>query len=110
GAVTGPYLRSKWATLADHPLVGEARICGLMGALELVADKETGARFPDEGATGARARDLAVANGLVMRAVRDTMVISPPLIITEAECDTLVEKARTALDTLAEELSAQGKR
>ncbi|MEM8842536.1 MAG: aspartate aminotransferase family protein, partial [Pseudomonadota bacterium] len=47
GAVTGPYLRSKWATLADHPLVGEARICGLMGALELVADKETGARFPD---------------------------------------------------------------
>ncbi|MBY8977880.1 aspartate aminotransferase family protein [Rhodobacteraceae bacterium NNCM2] len=108
GAVTGPYLQAKWTALADHPLVGEARMCGLMGGLEIVADKETGARFPDEGKTGARARDISVENGLVMRAVRDTMVISPPLIISEAECDMLIDKVRTTLDTLADELASEG--
>ena len=67
---------------------------GLIGALELVKDKATGERFPNEGTTGTRARDISVGqNGLVMRAVRDTLLISPPLIITEAECDTLVARA-----------------
>ena len=104
GSVTAPYLKSKWEALGDHPLVGEARICGLMGALELVADKETMTPFLDEGTTGARCRDLSIANGLVMRAVRDSMIISPPLIITEAECDLLVERARKSLDQLAAEI------
>ena len=104
GSVTAPYLKAKWEALGDHPLVGEARICGLMGALELVADKANMTPFPDEGTTGARCRDLAIANGLVMRAVRDSMIISPPLIITEAECDLLVERARTSLDQLAAEI------
>ena len=104
GSVTAPYLKSRWEALGDHPLVGEARICGLMGALELVADKETMTPFPDEGTTGSRCRDLSIANGLVMRAVRDSMIISPPLIITEAECDLLVERARKSLDQLAAEI------
>ena len=100
----GPHLKSRWMTLADHPLVGEARMTGMIGALELVADKTTMARFPDEGSTGTRARDISVANGLVMRAVRDTMLISPPLILTEDEADTLVDRARQTLDQLAAEI------
>jgi putrescine aminotransferase len=104
---TAPYLAAKWAGLSDHPLVGEARIRGLVGALELVRDKTTMERFPDEGATGARCRDLALANGLVIRATRDTMIISPPLVIGREECDLLVERARKSLDDLADELTRE---
>jgi putrescine aminotransferase len=103
-----PYLAARWATLADHPLVGEARIRGLIGALELVRDKTTMERFPDEGATGARCRDLALAGGLVIRATRDTMIISPPLVIGHEECDLLVERTAAALDELADELTREG--
>ena len=104
----GPYLQTRWRELADHPLVGEARMTGLIGALEIVADKASMARFPKEGTTGTRARDLALEHGLVMRAVRDTLVISPPLIITEDECDSLAARARRTLDDLAEELGHGG--
>jgi putrescine aminotransferase len=108
GAETGPHLARAWATLGDHPLVGEARTRGMLGALELVADKTTGARFDKDVSPGTRCRDLAVNGGLVMRAVGDTMIISPPLIITTDEIDDLVVRARTALDTLADELSSEG--
>jgi putrescine aminotransferase len=65
-------------------------------------------RFPDEGATGARCRDLALAHGLVLRATRDTMIISPPLVISHEECDLLVERTAAALDDLADELTREG--
>jgi putrescine---pyruvate transaminase len=106
----GPYLAAKWATLGDHPLVGEARTKGLLGALELVADKATRRRFPDAGATGARCRNLSVKNGLVMRAVGDSMIISPPLVISRGEVDELVARARRALDALADELTREHRR
>lgn len=105
GREIGPYLKSRWEALADHPLVGEARMTGLVGAMELVRDKSTMERFPSETSAGMHCRDLSVSHGLVMRAVGDTMIISPPLIITEAECDTLVQTARQALDALAEKLA-----
>jgi putrescine aminotransferase len=106
---TGPYLQSRWATLADHPLVGEARMKGLTGALEIVKNKTTMARFPDEIGAGGRCRDTSIAkHGLVMRAVGDVMVISPPLVITREECDALVERARIALDDLADALTREG--
>ena len=106
---TGPYMQSRWATLADHPLVGEARMKGLVGALELVKNKETMERFPNEGKTGTRCRDISVAkNHLVMRAVRDTMIVSPPLVISHEECDVFVERARKTLDDLADELTREG--
>lgn len=104
GSDTGPYLQERWEALADHPLVGEARMRGLVGALEIVANKETMARFPSGISAGMHCRDLSVQNGLVMRAVGDTMIISPPLIISHDECDTLVATARKALDLLAERL------
>jgi len=105
----GPYLQRLWAGLADHPLVGEARMTGLIGALELVRDKATMQRFPKATAAGNRCRDISVGrNGLVMRATGDVMVISPPLVISREECDLLVERARKSLDDLADELTREG--
>ena len=104
--VTSPYLKQRWEALADHPVVGEARMIGLVGALELVADKSTMARFAPQKSAGSTCRDLCVQHGLVMRAVGDTMIISPPLTISEAECDLLVERARHALDGLAAAMAA----
>ncbi len=101
----GPYLQSRWATLAAHPLVGETRMVGLMGALEIVADKVTLERFDDDRGAGTLCRNLSVENGLVMRAVGDTMVVAPPLIIGEAQVDEIVDKAWRALDLTQARLS-----
>lgn len=101
----GPYLAKRWQELAEHPLVGEARSLGLIGALELVADKRTGERFDKSLSAGNLCRDLCFEHGLVMRSVGDTMVMSPPLIITRDEIDELVSKARLALDKTAEKLA-----
>ncbi|MCE8019676.1 aspartate aminotransferase family protein [Halomonas sp. MCCC 1A11036] len=102
----GPYLAERWATLADHPMVGEARSLGLIGALELV-DPATGERFPKPLGAGTLCRDICLDLGLVMRSVGDTMIISPPLIITRAEIDELVSLAGEALDETARRLAAR---
>ena len=96
--VAAPYLAKRWKELADHPLVGEARTLGLLGAIELVADKRTKARFQPKGRIGELCRDLAVKNGVVMRHVNESLIIAPPLIITPAQIDELVDKARRTLD------------
>jgi putrescine---pyruvate transaminase len=104
----GPYLQQRWAELAQHPLVGEARGVGLLGALELVKSKEPRIWFESRGKVGERCRDNAIANGLVMRATRDTMIIAPPLVITRREIDELMEKARKTLDQTLTELRKDG--
>jgi putrescine aminotransferase len=93
-----PYLQQRWAELADHPLVGEARSVGFVAALELVADKSTRARFDKDGSAGTLCRNFAVENGLVMRAVGDTMIAAPPLTLTREQIDQLLERAVIALD------------
>ncbi|MGD8976871.1 MAG: aspartate aminotransferase family protein [Gammaproteobacteria bacterium] len=99
--VAAPHLARRWAELADHPLVGEARCKGLLGALELVRDKASGERFPEPGKTGTICRDICFGNGIIMRAVRDTMIISPPLVITTDQIDELVALAHKCLDQTA---------
>lgn len=99
-AETAPYLQQRWQELADHPLVGEARGVGMVGALELVKNKKTRERFNDMG-VGMQCREHCFRNGLIMRAVGDTMIISPPLVITKDEIDELVTKARKCLDLTA---------
>ena len=94
----GPYLQERWRKLGDHPLVGETRMVGLMGALELVANKETLERFDEDKGVGAICRDFLVNNGLVMRAVGDTIVVAPPLILTHEQADELIDKAWKCLD------------
>jgi putrescine aminotransferase len=101
---TAPYFGERWASLADHPLVGEARRLGLLGALEIVADKDSRARFDKDLSAGTVCRDACIQAGLVMRAVGDTMIVSPPLVITNAQIDELVDKAWKALDATAAKL------
>jgi len=101
---TGPYLAETMATLADHPLVGEVRTFGLLVAIELVKSKDGPVQFENVGQTGVRVRDHAVANGLMMRAVRDAMILSPPLTYSRSDIDMTVSIARTALDATAADL------
>lgn len=102
---TAPYLQQRWRELAEHPLVGEARGVGLVAAIELVKNKETRERYSGLE-VGMRCREHCFANGLVMRAVGDTMIIAPPLVINKEEIDELIDKARTCLDLTARELSS----
>ncbi len=95
---TAPYLAKAWQTLADHPLVGEARSLGMLGALEVVEDKASYKRFEDTAGVTNICRDFCFDNGLVMRALSGKMIIAPPLVINEAEIDELVEKAWRCLD------------
>ncbi len=104
---TGPYLAKMLATLNDHPLVGETRSIGLLGAVEIVADKATGARFGGaEGTAGPVVRDLCIENGLMVRGIRDTIVMCPPLIITHEQIDEIVRIIRLALDKALPVLTA----
>ena len=107
--VANPYLASRWAALADHPLVGEARLVGLMGSIALTPDKARRAKFASEaGTVGLRCRERCFANNLVMRHVGDRMIISPPLVITPAEIDILMERAWQSLDECYAGLKADG--
>jgi putrescine aminotransferase len=103
-AKIAPYLQKRWRELADHPLVGEVRGVGMLGSLELVAHRPSRTFFRNRGDTGRVCRDHSFANGLVMRAVRDTMIIAPPLVIERAQVDELVEKARRCLDLTARDI------
>jgi putrescine aminotransferase len=98
----GPYLQERWQKLEDHPLVGESRMVGLMGALELVRSKETLQRFDEKQGVGTICRDFLVDNGLVMRAVGDTIVAAPPFVLTHEEADEMIEIAWRCLDLTQE--------
>ncbi|MBT8135501.1 MAG: aspartate aminotransferase family protein [Gammaproteobacteria bacterium] len=100
----GPYFQQQWHTLADHPLVGEARGVGMLGALELVRSRDPIELFEEPGDAGNVARDLALENGLVMRAVGSKLIVSPPLVMQRTHVDELVVKARATLDAAAERL------
>ena len=107
--VANPYLAKKWQGLTEHPLVGEARLVGLMGSIALTPNKATRARFASEtGAVGYRCRERCFANDLIMRHVGDRMIISPPLVITPEEIDILIERAWKSLDECYAGLKADG--
>ena len=94
----GILLREKLNnTLGDHPMVGEIRGVGLIGAIELVADKRTRKFFDKRGRVGTICRDYCFASNVILRAVRDTMVFSPPLVISKSEIDIMVERVTHAI-------------
>ena len=107
--VAGPYMKEKWESLTDHPLVGEAKIVGLMGSIALTPDKESRAEFAsDSGTVGYICRERCFANNLVMRHVNDRMIISPPLVITPEQIDALIERARKSLDECYAKIKEDG--
>lgn len=104
-----PYLKEKWESLVDHPLVGEAKITGMMGSIALTPHKESRAKFAADGGTvGFKCRTRSFANGLVMRHVGDRMVIAPPLVMTKSDIDVLMERATQSLDETFDLIKAEG--
>ena len=101
-AKQGAYLQSRLQEFASHELVGEVRGKGLIGAVELVADKGTGQAFAD-GKVGAFAQRACQDEGLLLRAVAgNSVAFCPPLIIEEAQIDEMIEKFARALDASLE--------
>ena len=100
---SAPALAKLLAKFKDHPLVGEVRSVGMMGAIELVADKRTRRRFDNPGRVGLICRDHFFREGFIMRAVFDTMVCAPPLIWGDEQFAEAERVIRKALDlTLAD--------
>jgi putrescine---pyruvate transaminase len=104
---TGPALAKMLAKFADHPLVGEVRSVGLLGAIELVADKKTRRRFDNPGRVGLICRDHFFRNGFIMRAVFDTMVTAPPLIWTQEHFDEAEAVIRKSLDQTLHDVAGE---
>ncbi len=100
----GPYVQAKIRELQSHPLVGEVRGKGLLGAIELVKDKTKRTFFDRDMDVGTQCRNHCFANGLVMRAIRDTMVLAPPMIVKREEVDEIVRIARRCFDLTAKDL------
>lgn len=100
----GPYLHARLAGFAAHPLVGEVRTVGLIGAVELVADKAARRFFETRGRAGTICRDHCVQSGLIVRATRDSMLFAPPFTISQQEVDEMAALFEAALDRTAAEV------
>ena len=98
----GPYLQTRLhEVFEDHPIVGEVRGQGLLAAIELVPDPARRAFFPNPGEVGTHCRNCCFNNGLISRAIRDTMVMAPPFTISEAEIEEALARLRDAVDRTA---------
>ncbi len=98
----GPYFQRRLReTFGDHPIVGEVRGIGLLAAIELVPDREERRFFPDIGRVGTQCRNYCFQSGLISRAIRDTMVLAPPLIVSEAEIEEILGLLKDAIDRTA---------
>jgi 4-aminobutyrate--pyruvate transaminase len=104
----GPLLQQALRGFSDHPLVGEVRGVGLMGALELVRDRETREPFDPAHAVGQQVVRLARQHGLILRTLGDSVAFSPPLIIDEAEIAELFDRFARALDDAALWVRSEG--
>jgi len=107
-AKLAPQFQARLARYADHPLVGEVRGVGLVGAVELVANRHTKAAFDPIGKVGAECLKNCQDNGLICRAIGDVMAFCPPLIITPAQIDELFDKFDKAMALTLEWANGQG--
>ena len=94
-----PQFQKHLAALGEHPLVGEARGVGMIGGVELVAEKRSKRSFDPQHGVGARGVQFAEAEGLIVRSVLgDVLTLCPPLVISPAEIDDLFDRLTRALD------------
>jgi 4-aminobutyrate--pyruvate transaminase len=100
----GEILQRRLRALTDHPLVGEVRGVGLIGAVELVSDKAARAPFDPPGSMGARVVQQAQENGLILRGVKDSIAFCPPLIISEKQVGEMADLFARSLDEVARTL------
>jgi putrescine aminotransferase len=102
----GPYFAERLTSLRNHPMVGETRSLGLIGAVELVRDRTSRERFEPLGVVAAVCRERMQQRGVIVRAVRDTLVSALPLVAGHAEIDRLVNAMRAVLDEVGREINA----
>ncbi len=108
-AEKSPHFQARLAALAGHPLVGEARGIGLIGGIELVADKDSKRQYDPKAGVAARCVGFAQAEGLIVRFLAgDRLAICPPLVIEPDEIDTLFERLTRALDRTAAWIAQEG--
>ncbi len=104
----GPYLAERFAELNDHPLVGAAETCGFVAGLVIAKNKETREMFDPALSVGMICRGHCFKNGLIMRAVGDRMIISPPLVMTRDQIDEMMGLIRLCLDATLDDLRSAG--
>jgi len=105
---TGPYLAEHFAALSDHPLVAAPETLGMVGGFVLMKDKERHVAFDSDLDVGGVCRDHCFANGLVMRAVGDRMIIAPPLSCTKSDIDEMMNRVRICLDATLTDIQSRG--
>jgi 4-aminobutyrate--pyruvate transaminase len=103
-----PHMQARLRQFADHPLVGEVRGIGLVGAIELVRDKATKQPFEPAGTVGSYLVGRAHHHGLIVRAIGDSIAFCPPLIIEEHEIDLMFDRFAKALDDTLTMLRERG--
>jgi 4-aminobutyrate--pyruvate transaminase len=104
-----PLFQARLKMLGDHALVGEARGLGLIGGVELVADKASKRSFNPQHGVGAMAVRFAEEEGLIVRAViGDVLTLAPPLIIKASEIEELFNRLTRALDQTLDWVTRQG--
>ena len=105
-----PHFQAGLQKFADHPLVGEARGVGLIGALEIVSDKATKTPFAEEHLIGEQVVRRAQANGLILRPIGESVIFAPPFIISEAEIDDMFARTGKVLDEIEAHVQTNGLR
>lgn len=96
-AKMGEVFQQRLHSFADHPLVGDTRGVGLIGAIELRADKETKQPFAPSQGVGAQLMAFALQEGVIIRALGDSIAFCPPLVISENQVHELFDKFAKAL-------------
>lgn len=105
---TGPHLAGHFAALSEHPLVAGAETFGMVAGLVLMKDKVSHLAFDESLEVGMVCRDHCFANGLIMRAVGDRMIIAPPLVCTKAQIDEMMKRVKICLDATLKDLQLRG--
>jgi len=106
--VTGPHLANHFAALSGHPLVAGAESFGMVAGLVLMKDKAKHLAFDESLEVGMVCRDHCFANGLIMRAVGDRMIIAPPLVCDKSQIDELIERVHICLDATLKDVQSRG--
>jgi len=104
----GPYLEEQLASLLEHPIVGDVRGSHFMMCIENVADKETKALLPAEAAIGNRIAAHCQSRGVIVRPIAHLNVLSPPLILTRQQIDTMVEVLHDSIRATQDDLIREG--
>jgi 4-aminobutyrate--pyruvate transaminase len=99
-----PHFQGGLRKFVGHPLVGEVRGIGLIGAVELVKNKGTREAFDAKTGVGAKLQKYAQSNGMIVRAIGDTIAFSPPLTITQAQISEMLSRFESALGALSQSL------